>query len=250
MKTYLSATALALALAACASEPQTAVSGASASVAPASVAAAAPVAPAQSPPPAEVEVGKEMLASITLPASNVQKLTVSTPGWPDGGDIDFKYTQYQGNNFPGLEWTKGPAATKSYAIIMQDTDLVMRGSPILHWSVVNIPASVTKLPAGMKPEEIPVGSIYGPNYQGAGKPYLGPRTPPGPKHRYHIQVLAVDTVLPADFAPKNYAELIEPLKGHVIGAGDVVGLGQADPSAPPPPPRNPPPPATPPATQQ
>ena len=206
---------------------------------------------AQSPPPPAVEAGKDMLASVTLATAGAAKLTVTTPGWKEGADIDFKYTQYHGNAFPGLEWTKGPAATKSYAIIMQDTDLVMRGSPILHWSVVNIPATVTKLPAGMKPEEIPAGSIYGPNYQGAGKPYLGPRTPPGPKHRYHIQVLAIDTQLPADFAPKSYGELIEPLKGHVIATGDVVGLGQVDPSAPPPAPRPPAPvaaptPATPP----
>ncbi len=194
---------------------------------------------AQAPPPPEVEAGKDLLATVTLPAKDGAKLTVTTPGWKHGADIDFKYTQYQGNNFPGLQWTAGPAATKSYAIIMQDTDLVMRGSPILHWSVVNIPATVTKLPAGMKPEEIPAGSIYGPNYQGAGKPYLGPRTPAGPKHRYHIQVLALDTTLAADFAPKNYAELIEPLKGHVLASGDVVGLGQADPSAPPPAPRAP-----------
>lgn len=192
---------------------------------------------AQAPPPPALEAGKDMLASVTLPSPGAPRLSVTTPGWKDGADIDFKYTQYQGNAFPGLEWSKGPASTKSYAIIMQDTDLVMRGSPILHWSVVNIPATVTKLPAGMKPEEIPKGAIYGPNYQGAGKPYLGPRTPPGAKHRYHIQVLAVDTVLPADFAPKSYAELIEPLKGRVVGWGDVVGLGQAVPGAPPPAPR-------------
>jgi Raf kinase inhibitor-like YbhB/YbcL family protein len=192
---------------------------------------------AQAPPPPEVEAGKDLAAIVTLPAKDGAKLTVTTPGWKNGADIDFKYTQYKGNEFPGLEWTKGPASTRSYAIIMQDTDFVARGAPILHWSVVNVPATTTKLAAGMKPEEIPAGSIYGPNYQGAGKPYLGPRTPPGPKHRYHIQVLAIDTVLPADFAPKNYDELIAPLKGHVVASGSVMGLGQADPSAPPPQPR-------------
>lgn len=197
---------------------------------------------AQSPPPPAVEAGKDLAAIVTLPARDGAKLTVTTPGWANGADIAFKYTQYQGNEFPGLEWTAGPQGTKSYAIIMQDTDLVMRGNPILHWSVVNVPAGTTKLPAGMKPEEIPKGSIYGPNYQGAGKPYLGPRTPAGPKHRYHIQVFALDTVLAADFAPKSYADLIEPLKGHVLASGSVMGLGQADPAAPPPPPR-----ATPPA---
>ncbi len=187
----------------------------------------APAAIAQgAPPPPEVEAGAELKAIVTLPAKDGAKLDVSTPGWADGADIDFKYTQYEGNEFPGLEWTAGPAGTKSYAIIMQDTDFVARGAPILHWSAVNIPAGTTKLPAGMKPEEIPAGSIYGPNYQGAGKPYLGPRTPPGPKHRYHIQVFALDTVLPADFAPKTYAELTEPLMGHVLASGSVMGLGQ------------------------
>jgi para-nitrobenzyl esterase len=200
---------------------------------------------AQSPPPPAVEPGATLLALVTLPAKDGAKLTVTTPGWKNMEDIPFKYTQYQGNTFPGLEWTKGPATTKSYAVIMQDTDLVMRGSPILHWSMVNVPPTVTKLEAGMAPEGKPAGAIYGPNYQGAGKPYLGPRTPAGPKHRYHIQVFALDTMLPADFAPKNYAELIEPLKNHVVASGEVIGLGQIDPSAPPPAPRPAPAPATP-----
>jgi Raf kinase inhibitor-like YbhB/YbcL family protein len=190
---------------------------------------------AQSPPPIDPDPGTSLLVTATHPAKS--KLTVTTPGWKNGEDIAFKYTQYQGNTFPGLEWSKGPASTKSYAVIMQDSGMVMRGSPILHWSMVNIPAKTTKLPEGMKPEEKPVGAIYGPNYRGASQPYLGPRTPPGPKHRYHIQVLALDTVLPANFAPTNYDELVAPLKDHVVAAGEVIGLGQADPSAPPPAPR-------------
>jgi len=189
---------------------------------------AAPALAQGAPPPPEVEAGKDLKAIATLPAMSdeFRTIDVMSGGWPDGGDIPFKYTQYEDNAFPGLHWTDGPEGTESYAIIMQDTDLVMRGSPILHWSVVNIPADVTGLKAGMKPEEIPAGAIYGPNYKGAAQPYLGPRTPPGPKHRYHIQVFALDTLLPADFAPKNYAELMEPLKGHVLASGSVVGLGQ------------------------
>jgi Raf kinase inhibitor-like YbhB/YbcL family protein len=196
---------------------------------------------AQSPPPVDPDAGASLLVTVTNPAKKT--LTVTTAGWKNNEDIPFQYTQYQGNNFPGVEWTKGPAATKSYAIIMQDSGMVMRGSPILHWSIVNIPANVTKLPTGMKPEEKPSAAIYGPNYRGATQPYLGPRTPPGPKHRYHIQVLALDTTLPTDFAPKNYDELIVPLKDHVIASGEVIGLGQVDPSAPPPAPRPQPAPA-------
>jgi Raf kinase inhibitor-like YbhB/YbcL family protein len=186
---------------------------------------------AQSPAPLDPDPGTSLLVTVTNPAK--AKLTVTTPGWKNGEDIPFKYTQYQGNTFPGLEWTKGPGSTRSYAIIMQDSGLVMRGSPILHWSIVNIPAATTKLAEGMKPDEKPAGAIYGPNYRGAEQPYLGPRTPPGPKHRYHLQVLALDTMLPADFSPKSYDELIAPLKGHIVASGEVVGLGQVEPSAPP-----------------
>lgn len=186
---------------------------------------------AQAPPPVEPAPGANLLVIAT--SAPPQKLVVSTPGWKNGEDIPFKYTQYQGNEFPGLEWSKGPAETRSYAIVMQDSSFVVRGAPILHWSVVNIPTDTTKLAAGMKSDDKPASAIYGPNYQGAGKPYLGPRTPPGPKHKYHLQVLALDTLLPNDFAPKTYDELIAPLKGHVIAAGEVVGLGQADPAAPP-----------------
>ena len=175
-------------------------------------------------PPVDPDAGAELIVTVTHPAS--ETLTVTTPGWEDGGDIPFKYTQYETNTFPGLEWSAGPDSTKSYAIIMQDSGFVMRGSPILHWSIVNIPASVTSLPADMKPDAKPEGSIYGPNYRGANQPYLGPRTPPGPKHRYHIQVLALDTMLPADFAPKSYDELVAPLEGHVVASGEVIGLGQ------------------------
>ena len=198
------------------------------SVAVLAMALSAPAFAQDAPPPPAVEAGKELMAIVTLPAMSdeFKEIDVMSGGWPDGGDIPFKYTQYEGNEFPGLQWTDGPEGTESYAIIMQDTDLVMRGSPILHWSVVNIPADVTGLKVGMKPEEKPAGAIYGPNYKGAAQPYLGPRTPPGPKHRYHIQVFALDTMLPTDFTPKTYAELIEPLKGHVLASGSVMGLGQ------------------------
>lgn len=178
-------------------------------------------------------VAGEKLAILTAPATAGGKLTVTTPGWKDGEDIAFRYTQYQGNSFPGLEWSAGPSGTQSYAIIMQDPDISIRGNPVLHWSMMNIPASVTKLEAGMAPEGKPAGSIYGPNYQGVSKPYLGPRTPPGPKDRYYFQVFALDVMLPSDLAPRTYDDLIAPMMGHVLASGMVMGQAQADPAAPP-----------------
>lgn len=186
---------------------------------------------AQAPPPAN-EVGLQSSALVTVPAKGGATLTITSPAFKNMGDIPFENTQYQGNKFPGLEWTAGPAGTKSYVVIMQDTDGMIRNAPILHWTMFNITG--TKLDAGMT--AVPSGASYGPNARGANQAYMGPRTPPGPKHRYHLQVFALDTMLPAD-AGATYDSLIAAMKDHVLASGQIVGLGQADPSAPPPPAR-------------
>jgi para-nitrobenzyl esterase len=186
----------------------------------------------QSPPPPATEPGLPQLALTTIPAKSGAKLTVTSPAFKPMGDIPFENTQYQGNKFPGLEWTPGPAGTKSYVIIMQDTDAVMRGGPILHWTMFNIPG--TKLEAGMT--TLPAGASNGPNIRGANQAYWGPRTPAGAKHRYHFQVFALDTAIPADPAP-TYETLTAAMKDHVLASGEIIGLGQVDPSAPAPAPR-------------
>jgi para-nitrobenzyl esterase len=184
---------------------------------------------AQAPPP-ENEVGLSALALTAVPAKGGAKLTVTSPAFKHMGDIPFENTQYRTNTFPGLEWTAGPAGTKSYAIIMQDTDAVIRNAPILHWTMVNVTG--TKLDAGMT--AAPAGASNGPNIRGASQAYMGPRTPAGPKHRYHVQVFALDTTLPTEPA-LTYDALLAAMKDHVLASGEIIGLGQVDPNAPPPP---------------
>ncbi|HZZ69801.1 MAG TPA: YbhB/YbcL family Raf kinase inhibitor-like protein [Phenylobacterium sp.] len=174
----------------------------------------------------------------TMPGKG--KLTVTTPAFKGGEQIPFENTQYRTNTFPGLSWSKGPAGTKSYALIMQDSTLILRGAPILHWTLFNIPAGVTRLDAGMAPTGNPPGSAYGPNYKGASQPYTGPRTPPGPGDMYHFEIFALDTTLP-DEAKSDFAALTKAMEGHVLASGEVVGHGIADPDAPPPAPRPAPP---------
>jgi len=175
-------------------------------------------------------------ALVEFPAKGDAKLAVTTPAWQNGGDIPYENTKYRGNVFPGLAWTAGPGGTKSYVVIMQDTGAIVRGAPILHWTLYNIPASVTKLDAGMAATGNPPGSSYGPNIRAAAQPYMGPRTPPGPKHPYHLQVFALDSTIPADPAI-TYDGLTGAMKGHILASGEVVGMGSVDPTAPPPAPR-------------
>jgi len=175
-------------------------------------------------------------ALVEFPAKGNAKLTVTTPAWKDGGDIPYENTQYRGNVFPGLTWSPGPSGTKSYVVIMQDTGAIVRGAPILHWTLYDIPANVTKLDAAMPATGNPAGSSYGPNIRAAAQPYMGPRTPPGPKHPYHLQVFALDTTIPAN-AAITYDELTGAMKDHILASGEVVGMGSVDPTAPPPAPR-------------
>jgi para-nitrobenzyl esterase len=180
---------------------------------------AAPLVADEAPSP-----GAAQLALATLPAKSDARLTVESPAFKSGGDIPFENTQYRGNIFPGLSWSKGPPATRSYVIIMQDPDAIHEGMPILHWTLFNIPAEVNRLqPAMTSP---PAGASYGPNIRGLNQAYTGPHTPPGPKHHYHLQLFALDTTLAAD-SGAGYAALTGAMKGHVLAAGDLIGLARA-----------------------
>jgi para-nitrobenzyl esterase len=182
--------------------------------------------------PKDPEVGIAMLALTNAPAKGDAKLTVTSPAFKHMGDIPQENTQYGTNTFPGLAWTAGPAGTKSYVIIMQDTDAMRGGMPILHWTIVDLPATMLKLDAGMK--EAPQGTMHGPNIRGLMQAYLGPRTPAGPKHRYHIQVFALDnsvgseSMAGADGAAA-YTAMLNAMKGHVLASGEIIGLGSAPP---------------------
>jgi len=177
------------------------------------------------PPPHEPPVAAETRAFVTLPSPGGARLEVSTPAFANGGDIPIENTQYKDNLFPGLSWDAGPAATQSYVIILEDTDARMKGTanPFLHWTMGNVPSAVTRLEPGFA--TLPEGSVYGPNYRGSSQPYAGPRTPKGPKHRYHFQVFALDGLLPVE-AFASYDALKEAMKTHVLASGEVVGLGR------------------------
>ena len=192
---------------------------------------AAPAADAQPPAPAvTAPASAAQLALGVFPAKTKKTLTVTSPAFKAGGDIPFENTRYRGNIFPGLAWTKGPVGTKSYAVIMQDPDSTFRDMIILHWTMFNIPASVTKLEAAMS--EPPAGASNGPNIRGPNQAYMGPHTPPGSKHHYHLQLFALDTTI-APEAAGDYAGLTGAMKDHVLASGELVGLAYADPDAPP-----------------
>jgi phosphatidylethanolamine-binding protein (PEBP) family uncharacterized protein len=142
------------------------------------------------------------------------KLTVTSPNLQPGAALN-------GSTFPGLSWTAGPADTKQYAVVVQDTDTLNDfGSPVVVFSIFNIPAEVTKIDAGIT--AAPAGARFGPSAKGAAAPYaITPAT--GAKHHYHFQVIALSANA-TSIGSRSFDEVMMGVRTNVIASGEVVGV--------------------------
>jgi Raf kinase inhibitor-like YbhB/YbcL family protein len=134
--------------------------------------------------------------------------TLASPDIKPGATIAKKF-EFNGfgcsgeNKSPALKWSGAPKDTKSFALTMYDPD-APTGSGWWHWSVVNIPANVTELPADAGATggaNLPKGATAVRNDFGAAG-WGGVCPPEGDKpHRYIFTVYALKTDkldIPAD----------------------------------------------------
>ena len=165
-----------------------------------------------------------------LPPKTQTKITVTSPAFQEGANIPYEYTQYRGNTFPGLSWTKGPAGTRSYAVIGQGQGLSARSGSVtsIQLTLFNVPATVTSLPKGMT--DPPTGAVYGENVHGINQAYVGPHTHTPAPAGYHFQVFALDT--PLQLPPATtFDALVDAMTGHVLASGELIGLSARDPES-------------------
>ena len=104
----------------------------------------------------------------------------------------FNESGCRGDNIsPALEWSGAPPETKSFAVTVFDPD-APTGHGWWHWTVVNIPANITRLEEGASNDHhLPPGVIEGKtDYNQVG--YGGACPPSGDKaHRYVFTVYAL-----------------------------------------------------------
>lgn len=180
--------------------------------------------PAQNTP---VPGHADALITQSLPAPAA--LRVRSPSFRDGRTIPFAYTQYRGNVFPGLVWSRGPKGVRSYLVVMQGAPERPGARTSIHLTLYNIPPETRRLPVGMTVP--PRGAVYGPNVHGRSAAYAGPHTHVLTPQAYHLQVLALDIDLPV-VADQDFAAILAAARGHVLAAGDLVGYAGMDPASP------------------
>ena len=169
-----------------------------------------------------------LLAGVTLAGQTApQKIVVESPTLTMDQTMPRDYTPDGRNVSPPLTWTNVPAGAKELAVICEDPD-AGNPPPFVHWVIYRIPATAKGVPEGVPidpaapmPSEI-AGAVQG--MSGFRRAiYRGPAPPPGKPHHYHFVVYALDANL--DLKPGLIrAELLEAIKGHVIGQGELVAI--------------------------
>jgi len=152
------------------------------------------------------------------------RLGVTSPAFAPDGGLPARFSRRDDNTSPPLAWTDAPAATRSFAVVVDDPD-TSPVKPTNHWLIWNIPATTTSLPQGL-PGTIqlaePKMARQGANTTGQ-IGWSGMKPPVGdPAHHYHFQVFALGAPL-ALTAGANREALIAAMKGHVLARGEIVG---------------------------
>jgi Raf kinase inhibitor-like YbhB/YbcL family protein len=217
------------------------------------------------------------LGLAAMPAS-AGTLKVSVDGLKNGGVISHQYAfcvpAAQGHTAPGpnisprISWSKGPAGTQSYAIVLSDTDVPtirdnmnkegvtvaasMKRRTFYHWVLVDIPANVTSLAKGAESDaRVAHGKPATPTKAGvrglndytkvlAGNPamkgqyfgYDGPCPPWNDEivHHYHFTVYALSVPTLNLGTGFDGAAAMAAIQGLVLAQGELNGLYAQNPA--------------------
>ncbi len=136
--------------------------------------------------PACGQAGTPTAPGFTLASADLR------PGAPFGLRHVYDRDGCRGRNIsPALTWQHPPAGTRSFALLMFDSDAP--GGGWWHWLVFDIPAQTRSLPSGAGnpgAHLMPGGAIQSRNDYGS-LGYGGPCPPPGAPHHYHLMLYAL-----------------------------------------------------------
>lgn len=169
-------------------------------------------------------------------------IDLESPAFAYGGRLPIRFTADGDGVSPPLVWGPLPEGTASLALIVEDPDAPAL-QPLVHALVWNIPGSEQRLAEGaIAPDGDGQadGRDVGRNSL-TGEGWLPPDPPSGHgSHDYVFQLFALSETVDIGPSPGR-SELVDALKGRVLGAGmlvatysrdeEAVGSGRAMPGA-------------------
>jgi Raf kinase inhibitor-like YbhB/YbcL family protein len=175
-------------------------------------------APTQAAPDtAEDSAAPPSSVPIVLP-SGPKKLTVTSTAFADGKPIPEKYTCNGEGTMPPLSWSGDLAGGKVLAIVVDDPDAPDGG--YVHWIVVDLPPSMTKVDPDKLPDNLKQAS------NSDGDSGWAPPCPPSGTHHYRFTVYSLDgpTGIQEGTDP---AEALKTIGTHVKAYGQLTGTVNA-----------------------
>ncbi|WP_420364112.1 YbhB/YbcL family Raf kinase inhibitor-like protein [Curtobacterium aetherium] len=159
---------------------------------------------------------------------DVPSFDLSSPDFTDGGQLpDWARGSDVGgeDRSPALTWSGAPEGTQSFVLTVYDPD-APTGSGFWHWTLSDVPASVTSLDRGAGTDDalLPEGATRRRNEYGTDT-FLGAAPPAGHgPHRYvfTLSALAVPTLeVPVDVTPAVVGFMF---REHLLGRAQLTGL--------------------------
>ncbi len=154
--------------------------------------------------------------------------TLESPGHADNAMLERRYAgknaanpNCAGDNVsPALAWTRAPAGTRSFAILMDD-QAGRAGLGVNHWLAYGMASALSALAEG-DASAAPAKFVPGKNTVGLDA-YLGPCPPRGNAPQHYVYTLIATTLEPDALRPGlTRAELLAALQGKTLGAASLV----------------------------
>jgi Raf kinase inhibitor-like YbhB/YbcL family protein len=145
-------------------------------------------------------------------------MRLTSPAFPDGGEIPDRHTKDGEDLSPPLVWSGVPGGALSLALIVDDPD-APRGT-WTHWIVIDLPPTMTSLREGAT--DLSGGHVGMNDWERAG--WDGPAPPRG-RHRYEFKLYALDREI--GLARPTRHEVERAMTGHVLAEAKLTGTYEA-----------------------
>ncbi|HUV71392.1 MAG TPA: YbhB/YbcL family Raf kinase inhibitor-like protein [Clostridia bacterium] len=151
-----------------------------------------------------------------------QKLAMllNSPDFSPFGEIPDRFTCEGENVNPTFNISNVPAGTRSFALIVDDSDAITPKGPWVHWLIWNIDAESVR---SIGDNTVPPGAVQGINSFGF-TGWAGPCPPTGKRfaHNYRFMVFALNDFLDLPEG-KNKFELEAAMEEKILASAELVG---------------------------